>query len=153
MVEGSATVFGDNMLSKVLGLTYQARHWRTRIARSDYKSTWNRLAYFEHDAKIGVAGVVDETIITASTAFTIQMLDATIGIRPEDVVLEIGAGIGRVGAVLAPRCRKWIGTDVSRHMVAHMRRRLAGISNVDVVEISGYDLTPIPSESASRRLS
>ena len=35
-----------------------------------------------------------------------------------DTVLEIGCGIGRVGEVLATRCREWIGADVSAGMCA-----------------------------------
>lgn len=62
-------------------------------------------------------------------------------------MLEIGAGVGRVGASLAPLCRRWIGADVSRHMVAHMRRRLAHLDNVEAVEINGYDLAAVPSSS------
>ena len=144
--DAEVAIFSE-LATRALSLTFVVRHWRTKTARHDYKGTWNRLAFFEHDAKIGVAGLADESIISESTAHTLATLQATVGIRPEDVVLEIGAGIGRVGVALAPLCRKWIGADVSKHMVTHMRRRLRGIGNIETVVISGYDLAPIASSS------
>ena len=135
------------LATRALSLTFVARHWRTKIARHDYKATWNRLAFFEHDAKIGVAGLTDAAIISASPAPTFATLQSTVGIRADAVVFEIGAGIGRVGTALAPLCRKWIGADVSKHMLTHMRRRLRRLGNVEAIEISGYDLAPIASAS------
>jgi SAM-dependent methyltransferase len=70
-----------------------------------------------------------------------------VGVRPGDKVLEIGAGVGRVGAALAPRCAEWIGADVSPRMLGHIRSRLARFPNVRVVELSGFDLSPIPDNS------
>lgn len=70
-----------------------------------------------------------------------------MGISADDVVLEIGAGVGRVGAALAPICKEWIGTDVSDNMIGHMRERLAGFKNVRTVVTDGYGLAPIPSEA------
>lgn len=133
--------------SRASSLLSRLAPWRASSDRSDYKGTWNRLSASEDDAKLGVAGLTDEAALAASAATTVELLRSSVGIRPEDTVLEIGAGVGRVGAALAPLCRKWIGADVSRHMVAHIRRRLADLPNVEAVEISGYDLAAIPSGS------
>lgn len=135
------------LAEKALSLSFNVRHWRAKTSRNDYKGTWNRLAFFEHDAKIGVAGITDEDVFRRSAVETVALLRTCVGLRPEDEILEIGAGVGRVGAALAPLCKTWIGTDVSKHMVAHMKRRLAGLANVEIVEISGYDLAAIPSAS------
>lgn len=75
------------------------------------------------------------------------MLQKLVGISPDDVVLEIGAGVGRVGAALAPICKEWIGADVSENMLSHIERRLGEFKNVRTVATNGFDLSEIPSES------
>jgi SAM-dependent methyltransferase len=94
-----------------------------------------------------VVGSEREEDFANTGAETRDVLIGTVGIRPEDTVLEIGCGVGRVGQVLAPICRQWIGCDVSGNMLAHARRRLQAFPNVTLVEISGFDLAPIPDQS------
>ena len=93
------------------------------LARSQYKQVWNSSSGTEDEAKIAVAGYADEEELRQSAEQTRDRLIECVGVLQKDVVLEIGAGVGRVGAVLAPICREWIGTDVSENMVAHMRAR------------------------------
>lgn len=90
-----------------------------------------------------VSGTEDEAIFEASGAGTTEFLLNNVGIRESDVVLEIGCGVGRVGKHLAQHCRRWIGTDVSPKMLEFTAERLRGVSNVELVEISGNDLRPI----------
>jgi ubiquinone/menaquinone biosynthesis C-methylase UbiE len=94
-----------------------------------------------------VIGDVTEDYILAAAENTRSWLEQTVGIKPDDTILEIGCGIGRVGQALAPICKEWIGCDVSPRMLEHTRQRLAGIENVRLVEISGFDLAPIPNAS------
>jgi len=116
-------------------------------ARADYKRVWNSVSQDVEMAKLAVAGCTDEDMFRHAAEYTVGVLKGAVGIRPDDVVLEIGAGVGRVGALLAPLCKKWIGADVSENMVAHTRRRLADHPNVEVVAVSGWDLAPFQSES------
>jgi len=113
----------------------------------NYKTAWNSLAETEHSALMHVAGYTDEAQLKVSAEVTLRMLQMTIGIKPEDVFLEIGCGVGRVGQYLAPRVREWIGCDVSENMLAHAGRRLKDLSNISLRSISGYDLKPIASNS------
>jgi ubiquinone/menaquinone biosynthesis C-methylase UbiE len=78
---------------------------------------------------------------------TVRLLKQCVGVRQDDVILEIGAGVGRVGAVLAPLCREWIGADVSENMVDYIQRRLQAFDNVRTVVLNGYDLSNIESDS------
>jgi cyclopropane fatty-acyl-phospholipid synthase-like methyltransferase len=118
-----------------------------KLRRDQYKQCWNSISQSETAAKRAVSGQVDEEVYTQSAHSTVALLQQHVGIRPEDVVLEIGAGVGRVGAVMAPLCREWIGTDVSENMVRHIQRRLAGLRNIRAIVTNGFDLHQIPSES------
>jgi ubiquinone/menaquinone biosynthesis C-methylase UbiE len=115
--------------------------------RSGYKAVWNGLADTPGRAKLHVVGSEDEAAFAATAERTLAILQATVGIRPEDTVLEIGCGVGRVGSVIAPIAREWIGTDVSQNMLGFAAERLVGFANVRLVETSGYDLRPVPDSS------
>ena len=115
--------------------------------RSDYKGVWTALSKSLSSAKMHVSGTEDEATIETSGVGTSQFLFDHVGINSTDIVLEIGCGIGRVGKCLAGRCRRWIGADVSPHMLAFAAERLRNFSNVEFVELSGNDLRPIADKS------
>jgi ubiquinone/menaquinone biosynthesis C-methylase UbiE len=117
--------------------------------RSAYKSVWTALSTTNQQAIAHVIGEVDEAAIQAAAQHTKHWLNVSVGIRRDDVILEIGCGIGRVGQVLAPICKQWIGCDVSPNMLRHARERLSDFSNVRFVELSGYDLRPIQDASVN----
>jgi ubiquinone/menaquinone biosynthesis C-methylase UbiE len=115
--------------------------------RHDYKRVWTALSATEDAARFWVQGSTDEAELERTARYDVQRLQRALQIAPDDDVLEIGCGVGRVGKALAPLCRTWIGCDVSPHMLRHAARRLEGLPNVRLVELSGYDLRPIEDES------
>jgi SAM-dependent methyltransferase len=115
--------------------------------RSDYKSVWSALSDTPDRAKMHVIGSNEERALEATGGETLCFLQEAVGIRPDDVVLEIGCGIGRVGKQVAPLCRRWIGCDVSKNMLAFAAERLRDLSNVELKEISGYSLQPVTDAS------
>ena len=115
--------------------------------RSEYKKVWSALSTTEEQAKLHVIGVTDEDALRATGEETLRFLQDSVGIRKEDVVLEIGCGVGRVGKVVAPRCRKWIGCDVASNMLALAAERLRDLPGVELKEISGYDLSGVADAS------
>jgi SAM-dependent methyltransferase len=58
-------------------------------------------------------------------------------------ILDVGCGIGRLGAALSPRVAEVIGLDVSPGMIAQARRRCAGLANLRFAVGSGRDLAGI----------
>lgn len=116
-------------------------------SRHEYKVTWNALSQTIRQATLHVIGDVGENEIRVSAEETRKALETSVGINPDDVILEIGCGIGRVGQVLAPMCKQWIGCEVSPNMLKHARCRLESLSNVKLIEISGFDLCPVPDAS------
>ncbi|MDP3073376.1 MAG: class I SAM-dependent methyltransferase [Opitutaceae bacterium] len=115
--------------------------------RGDYKSVWNSLSGSKQDAYLVVSGYTDEDKFHADAEDTVDILRDTVGVQEGDIFLEIGCGVGRVGRVLSPFVRQWIGCDVSANMLRLAGRRLLGLPNVRLQEISGYDLRPIADAS------
>src|SRR4051794_209473 len=119
-----------------------------RPRREQYKDVWTKLSETERSAKMHVGGFEDEETFEHEGIRTKEHLLSSVGIRLDDVVVEIGCGVGRVGKQLASLCRKWIGCDVSPNMLALAAKRLAQFSNVELHEISGFDLRPLADQSA-----
>jgi ubiquinone/menaquinone biosynthesis C-methylase UbiE len=65
----------------------------------------------------------------------IEVLEA-LGLRPESMVVDLGAGTGTFTLAVAPVCRKVVAVDVSPAMAAALRGRVEqlGLDNVTVVE-------------------
>ncbi|MGI9115518.1 MAG: class I SAM-dependent methyltransferase [Chthoniobacterales bacterium] len=121
----------------------------TTPTRSQYKAVWSSLSDTLDRAKMHVIGSKEESDFEKTGRETLQILEETVGIFPGDIVLEIGCGIGRVGALVAPRCSRWIGCDVSAHMLRHAAERLRGFTNIDLRETNGYNLDGIAPESVT----
>src|ERR1041384_8302309 len=115
--------------------------------RSEYKKVWSALSTTEDQAKLHVIGVTEEAALQATGEETLRFLQDSVGIGKEDVVLEIGCGIGRVGKVVAPLCRKWMGCDDHSNRLSLAAHRLKELSNVELLEISGYNLCGVADES------
>lgn len=116
-------------------------------SRSAYKDVWNRQAQDADIATLAVAGYLDEPSLDASARDTLRILSDTVGYGLNDIVLEIGCGIGRVGKALSPHCLHWIGTDISGHMLEHARRRLVACPNVSLIELGEVGLREIPDDT------
>ncbi|MGH9161275.1 MAG: class I SAM-dependent methyltransferase, partial [Vicinamibacteraceae bacterium] len=123
------------------------RPGRRMLPRFAYHEVWNESARNLSDARVSVAGYDDEAEWNRSGEDTASHVAELTGLGADDVVLEIGCGAGRVGAKLAPRCRQWIGADVSTNMLHYARTALGGFENVSFVRLNGVDLHGIRDES------
>lgn len=95
-----------------------------------------------HSPEAGVAlySLGDPAILAAATAEIVTWLHAE-GLLPSGAaVLDLGCGIGRVAAALAPRCASVLGTDVSAGMVAEAQRRHAGVPGLRFAVTDGRGL-------------
>jgi SAM-dependent methyltransferase len=115
--------------------------------RSDYRAVWEWHARSARRARLAVSGSSDTREIDETGGKTASHLRDAARIGPADTVLEIGCGVGRVGKALAPHCRRWIGADVSSRMLAHARETLGEFNNVDFVELDGFSLANVGSDS------
>jgi SAM-dependent methyltransferase len=86
----------------------------------------------------------DAELLDQATEEIVGRLDLWGLLDPDRSALEIGCGIGRVQAALAPRLAEIHGIDISPGMVQAARRRCAGLANVHLAECSGLDLAGFP---------
>ncbi|MBV9254189.1 MAG: methyltransferase domain-containing protein [Actinobacteria bacterium] len=91
----------------------------------------------------------DEAEFWESGAEALDLSLAPFGVRisPDDRVLEIGCGIGRITKAIAARARSVVGLDVSPEMVARAERALGGVANARFVVGSGTDLAALDDDA------
>ena len=74
----------------------------------------------------------------------------TLGMGPDSVVVELGAGTGQFATAAAPHVRRVVAVDVSPVMLDRLRSKIRdlGIDNIDVVEAGflTYDHTGPPAD-------
>jgi SAM-dependent methyltransferase len=112
--------------------------------RSSYKKVWDRQAQEFDVASLAVGGFMGEDTLDQRAQGTIDFLRQTVGVHPEDVILEIGCGIARVGKPLSALCLHWFGSDISGGMLGHAAKRLKGRPNTTLVELATVGLQEFP---------
>lgn len=104
------------------------------------------------EASVALYSLGNPQLLDRATREIITQLEAWNVIARDRVVLDIGCGIGRVSADLAPRVKQVYGVDVSGKMIETALRRCAGLSNVHLTKSSGRDLQEITSASIDAAL-
>jgi SAM-dependent methyltransferase len=115
--------------------------------RSAYKRTWDLQAQEADLASIAVAGYTDEATLDLTARGFIDILRSTAGLEANDVVLEIGCGIARVGKPLSLECLHWFGADISGGMLGHAAARLKDRPNTTLVELATVGLQEFPMDA------
>lgn len=111
----------------------------------DYKSFWDNMAKDRAGAYLAVAGEpfgkpATEESLSAHGKDTAAIISRVLSIKPEDSVLEVGVGVGRIAEHIAPLCRSFTGTDVSENMIKFARERLARFTNIKLAASEKSDL-------------
>jgi SAM-dependent methyltransferase len=136
-LSGTAFVWGYS--------THGRRHapWAplTQFKRRQYAEVWDSLMDSSQPPRVAVAGVPTDEELGPSTSQCLENLLELARVDPNDDVLEIGCGTGRIGLKLAPHCRCWTGADISGKMLALAAHRLRALQNVRLTQLEG-DLAP-----------
>jgi ubiquinone/menaquinone biosynthesis C-methylase UbiE len=119
----------------------------THLKRKQYAAVWDSLAATRELATISACGERDESAVRSSVQICVRNIQELARISPQDEVLEIGCGVGRVGRELAPHCKNWTGSDVSARMLAYAEERLKGMENIRLVLLQRGGLREIKSGS------
>ncbi|TAJ21288.1 MAG: class I SAM-dependent methyltransferase [Planctomycetota bacterium] len=118
------------------------------LGASDYKSVWNAIASVrEHAFELVDESTSEEALVRSGQQLAPHVVQG-LGISRDDVVLEIGCGVARLGREVAPHAREYWGLDVSENMLAIARERCAHLPNARFVAGNGADLAGLPDSFA-----
>ena len=107
---------------------------------AEIASFFDRAVAHSPEASVALYSLGDPAILAAATAEILDWLDARGLLREGADVLDLGCGIGRLAAALAPRVRSVLGLDVSEGMLAQARTRCAPWPHVRLAHTAGQDL-------------
>lgn len=122
-----------------------ARFWDDRAREDPFFFVDNRLQYGSPDLERFWAGG-EEDLDTILDALGVR-------IEPDDEVVELGCGVGRLTRAIASRARGVRAIDVSERMIQLARDHNPGLGNVDWIVGDGTTLTGIDDLSADVCLS
>ena len=108
---------------------------------------YDRAVAIAPEASVAAYSLNDPAVLAAATGEVVAWLAREALIGPDRDVLDLGCGIGRVAAALAPRCRSVLGLDASPRMVAEARRRHGGVPNLRLGTTPGTDLAALAAAS------
>ena len=114
-----------------------------------YPEYWNNLARDRETAYFGVAGKpfgepATEASLDRHGEASAKIIAQKLALSPEDRVLEVGVGVGRLAKHLAPLCRHFTGVDISANMIGFAQERLAGLDNVLLLPLDASGLRRFP---------
>ena len=107
---------------------------------------FDRAVRRSEEGSVAAYSLGDAGILGRATEEIVDLFDRWSLLGPERRTLEIGCGIGRMQAALAPKVAVAWGIDVSPKMIDAARRRCEGIPNVRLSVCSGFDLAGLPDE-------
>ncbi|MFZ0040962.1 MAG: class I SAM-dependent methyltransferase [Solirubrobacteraceae bacterium] len=117
------------------------RFWDARAQEDPYWFVDSRLEY----------GSPDEEAFWAGGVEALDQILGLLGVRvsSDDVVVDIGCGLGRLTRPLGARAAHVIAIDVSGEMLTEARRLNAALQNVEWVHGDGETLRPIADDSVT----
>lgn len=108
------------------------RYWDARARENALFFVDNEIGYDEPDA---------EAFWRRGETVVARMLEVTgVEVRPDEVVLDIGCGVGRLTRALARRAGQVYGLDVSREMLRLAEQHNGHLDNVEWVHGDGAGL-------------
>jgi CelD/BcsL family acetyltransferase involved in cellulose biosynthesis/SAM-dependent methyltransferase len=109
------------------------------IART--RRLFDRFVAESEEASVALYSLGSPALLAAASEELVRVLQQWDVARPGRAVLDVGCGIGRIAARLAPLVGCVWGIDISPGMIAAARRRCAGLPNVHFAVCDGVDLS------------
>jgi SAM-dependent methyltransferase len=151
VIAASAVSTSNPANSRTIGVAFLRRQsGRDRaVPRHAYQQTWDSVSRSVSDARFSVSGTADDAELDRSGQSSALDISRETAMTSTDRVLEIGCGVARIGARMAPMCKQWVGADVSVNMLRHAKTACAAanVTNVDFFHLNGSDLAGIPDAS------
>ena len=107
------------------------------------RDQFDRAVAIAPEAAVALYSLGSAEILDRATAEIVARLDEWRVLKPNMTALDIGCGIGRLEAALAPRLRMMTGIDVSPGMIEEAQRRCAALANVEFAVCDGLSLAAL----------
>jgi ubiquinone/menaquinone biosynthesis C-methylase UbiE len=120
---------------------------------NSYKSTWDQRVTSLQTGSIAVDGSTTEETLVSNGQWTAAQVKAALDITANDVVMELGCGVGRIGKQLAVDCKHWVGVDISANMIDCAQQRLETVDNVTLHALARNDLSVLEDASIDKAYS
>lgn len=131
---------GSDTLSEPMPEEEMKRFWDRRARENAYYFVDNRLEFDDPDL---------DGFWSEGTRVLDELLDPLgLAIMPDDRVVEIGCGVGRLTRVISERAAGVVALDVSEAMLELARERNPTLSNVEWILGDGRSLAGVDDESA-----
>lgn len=111
------------------------------------RSFFDRAVDRSETASVAAYSLDDPALLARATREVVDLLERWGLVGADRRTLEIGCGIGRMQAALAPRVAEVHGIDISPRMIEAARRRCADLPNVHLSLGSGRNLAGFAAES------
>ncbi|HEY6578649.1 MAG TPA: class I SAM-dependent methyltransferase [Rhizomicrobium sp.] len=116
-------------------------------AGGDCSGLFDAAARRSPEAGVALYSFGDAGLLTAATQEVVDQMSRWGILRRPDTVLDLGCGIGRIAAAIAPRVARVVGVDSSGEMVKLARARTPTCSNVTIIRGDGTNLAFFADES------
>lgn len=101
----------------------------------------------DEPSSVAAHSLGDSKLLEKSTREIVELFDRLGVLGPHHRVLEIGCGLGRIVAAVAPKVGEALGIDISPAMIRTAREHTEGLRNVAFSVTSGRDLGQFPTAS------
>lgn len=105
--------------------------------RSFWLQPWETI---EQAKRAVIFGARDDEDFNKTTESDCMWMDHFLEIQPEDQVLDVGCGVGRLMKPLAEKCAKVTGVDVNENMIRFAEEYLDGVENTACYVFNGVRL-------------
>jgi SAM-dependent methyltransferase len=111
-----------------------------------WAASFDAVAKISPAASVALYSLGREDLLERATREVVDFLRGERLLGRERCSLEIGCGIGRFLAAMAPELARVVGVDVSSNMLAQARQRCKGYTNVELFHGDGRRFGTFPSE-------
>jgi SAM-dependent methyltransferase len=129
----------DALHAMLAGIDHQTSHDVAAV-----RTTFDAAVARAPEASVAAFSLGDPAILARGTAELLAWLQAEALLGAECDVLDLGCGIGRVAAAIAPRVRSVLALDVSPAMIAEAHRRHGTMPGLHFAMTAGTDLCALP---------
>ncbi|HEY3777186.1 MAG TPA: class I SAM-dependent methyltransferase [Rhizomicrobium sp.] len=121
---------------------YALVHRMHALANSDtdWRRTFDDATQLSPEAGVALYSLGDTNLLATATQELVELMRRWALLRHDSVVLDLGCGIGRVAAAIAPYVARVIALDVSPEMARLAAERTRHSDNISVVVGEGLNL-------------